>query len=87
MLTKDTYMNHFLDEVISYAKITVAFALAWFTDLVVLQFASLSIVSSDVREFLIEFKEVISIMVSISLFVLTIFKIRNEIRNKGKKED
>ena len=69
-------------DIILSIKAIFLVSLVWLTDLLILQFAGFVFVSPAVREFLIEIKDVVSIMVSIVIFIATIYKIRNERRKK-----
>lgn len=59
--------------------------IAWFTELAIGLTISLAIVPQDVREFFAETKEIINWIVSASVLILTIIKIRNERKNKSKQ--
>jgi hypothetical protein len=52
--------------------------IVWFTDLVIIQFASFAFISSGVREFLIESKEIISLITSVLVLIHIIIKIRKD---------
>lgn len=72
-----------MHELFIYIKYIALVAIVYCADLIILSFASLSIISPNVREFLIDFKEIISALVSLSALILVVFKIINE-RKKGK---
>lgn len=57
-----------------------ALALTWFIDILITAFAGLSIVNPMLREILIDLKDVISIIVSISIFILTIIRIKKDLK-------
>lgn len=67
-------------------KSLILIGIVWFTDVFVLQIASLSIINPLIREFFVEAKDIISVVVSLSIFILTVVKIVNEIK-KGKSKD
>lgn len=67
-----------------FLKGVVLVLIVWFTDLVIIQFAGFAFISSGVREFLIESKEIISLITSILVLIHIIIKIRKD-REVGKK--
>lgn len=61
-------------------------ALTWFIDILITAFAGLSIVNPMLKEILIDLKDVISIIVSISILILTIVRIKNEYKRPKNNE-
>lgn len=76
-----------MHDLIIYFKAAALVAIVYCTDLIILSLASLSIISPDIREFLIDFKEVISALVAFATLILVVFKIINERKKSKNKSD
>lgn len=63
-----------------FLKGTILVLIVWFTDLFIIQLASFAFISSGLREFLIESKEVISLITSVLVLIHIIIKIRKDRR-------
>lgn len=75
-----------MHEILICIKSGFALIIVWCTDIFISKFALLPIVSPNIREVLMDCKDLISIFVSLSILILTIIKIRKEIK-KGKTEN
>lgn len=71
-----------MHDIFIFFKGIILISIVWLTDIVLLQFASLSIINSDIRSFFVETKDIINWVVSISVLYATYLKIRNEKRKK-----
>ena len=71
-----------MHDIFIFIKGIILIFVVWFTETILVQFASLSIINSDIREFFIESKEIINWVVSVSVLYATYLKIRNEKRKK-----
>jgi len=71
-----------MHELFIYVKGLALLLLVWCTELFVVQIAGLSFISTNVREFLIESKEIISLITSIAVLAHIVIKIIKEKNNK-----
>lgn len=73
-------MNLSMHDLFIFLKGTILVLIVWFTDLFIIQLASFAFISSGLREFLIESKEVISLITSVLVLIHIIIKIRKDRR-------
>lgn len=78
-----------MTDILICLKSLLILSVAWFTELMIFNFAQLSIIGPNLREFFIETKEIINWVVSVLVLILTVVKLRREHINKkeGKKSD
>lgn len=73
-----------MSHTLTYIKSFVAFIIVWFTDAFVLKFADISLFGPEAKEIISECKDIVSLIASVVIVILTIVRINNE---AGKKKD
>lgn len=74
-----------MDNLIIYFKSLVALFAVWFADILIVSFASLLIFSPETKEVLANVRDLIGIVTSLLILVLTVIKIRKANKNKDEE--
>jgi len=74
-----------MQDIIIVIKSLVLFCIVWFIELFIGFVTLLSFVPTDVKDFCEDVKTPIAVLVSISIFILTIIRILKESKNKNDK--
>lgn len=67
-------------------KSLMLFCIVWFTELFISLLMLLSFVPADVKDFCEDVKTPIAVLVSISIFILTVIRILKESKSKDDKK-
>ena len=73
-----------MHELVIYLKATILLSVVWLTDKLMISLASFTFINDEVRAFLIEAKDLVSLLVTILVLILTILKIIKEKRGLKK---
>ena len=75
------------EETLIFLKSSAVLLFVWLFDYAYKSILSIHFINSDIREILLELKEVIGFIVSFLVLIITIIKLKKLVSNKGKKED
>lgn len=73
-----------MNDLIIIFKSFVLFCIVWFTELFISSVMLLSFIPTDVKDFFEDVKTPIAVLVSISIFILTIIRIIKESKKEKK---
>ncbi len=71
-----------MHDIFIWFKFMLSLTIVWFADTAIIWVASISIINPTFREFCIESKDVINVLISITVLLVTIIKFRNERRKR-----
>lgn len=67
---------------LTYIKSLSAFVIVWFTDAFVLKFADIWLFKPEVKELIAQCKDIVSIIATVTIIILTMIRISNESKKK-----
>lgn len=73
-----------MHELVIYLKATILLSVVWLTDKLMISFSSFNFLSPEIKELLIESKDLVNLLVSLCVLFVTILKIVKEKRGLKK---